>query len=677
MKKTTIQILIAGLLLVLVACGKEGAVDLELQVQGFRPDSPSKMQINPVSGASCWSRDQEARVCVNGDEYPVVYTDDTRAVIQGVTANDGGYTLLYPASAVRGNVAGNADVRFFLDSIQPYITHNGRQQLRCPMAGISEGSQMAIVNLASVVGIRITNPFDAPLSMKQVVVSSTTAFLSGPGTVTFDGTPTLGLDGDAHHQATLLFPSDSVVIAPAATDTFYIILPAFGNSDLTIRVHANTPSTNYEATFRNEATSLPANLLTLAPAFDQSDRFTAQPLLGEGNAASPHLVGNKNDLAILTAQLEAASAYRSAYYLLTSDIDCGNDTLVPITALSGTFDGGGHTITINHMAYREADGKMSTGIFSLLKEGATVKNLTTDGAFDIAYTEGREASIGVICGRAESGSTIANCTNNASLTVTTTSTVNKLVQIGGICGTAETNLNYCTNNGSITVNTAQVATVGGVVGLCNSSTLIHDGMYNTGDITVVSTATSIQSLISDLTTATGGIIGTIASGHNLTKVVNCYNTGHLSVTNNAVTTSDRTGTGGIVGAMASTSLIGNCYNTGAIDVVQQQASTLLIGGILGAYTGASASTLQIEVCLNSQIPTLNGASHKYGLAGKANPGKGEYKLCVYPNCTICGANWTARGNNREISPAYSSPTYLNTLFTLSSSPDLYRPWPTP
>ena len=144
---------------------------------------------------------------------------------------------------------------------------------------------------------------------------------------------------------------------------------------------------------------------------------------------------------------------------LTSDIDLtqlkdadGNELWVPINGYSGTFDGGGHTITVNNTYYSN-EGVYYQGFFDTL-DGATIKNLVVAGEETIS--ESGLEYCGGIASQIENArgvnTTFENCVNKRNITVTT-----DVKRIGGFAGYTlpsdeETNFVNCINLGTIENN---------------------------------------------------------------------------------------------------------------------------------------------------------------------------------------------------------------------------------
>ena len=130
---------------------------------------------------------------------------------------------------------------------------------------------------------------------------------------------------------------------------------------------------------------------------------------------------------------------------LTSDIDLtqsdGNElSWVPINGYSGTFDGGGYTITVNN-TYQVNGNLYYQGFFDTL-DGATIKNLVVAGEETIS--ESGLEYCGGIASQIENArgvnTTFENCVNKRNITVSA-----DVKGIGGFAG-------YTSSNNSVTTN---------------------------------------------------------------------------------------------------------------------------------------------------------------------------------------------------------------------------------
>ena len=166
---------------------------------------------------------------------------------------------------------------------------------------------------------------------------------------------------------------------------------------------------------------------------------------------------------------------------------------------TGTFDGNGHTVTLN---ITSSSAKSYTGLFGTLAGGAVVKNVITAGKIEATGKD----NVGGIAGRANTyggAVTIENCKNIAEISG------NKAV--GGILGNCTT-INYtltisaCANTGAVTASNSQA---GGIAGNFENAHIIRD-CYNTGNVSVQHS----------------GCAGILGRGTKGASIVNCYTAGN-------------------------------------------------------------------------------------------------------------------------------------------------------
>lgn len=215
---------------------------------------------------------------------------------------------------------------------------------------------------------------------------------------------------------------------------------------------------------------------------------------------------------------EFAAMDASGSYTLTKDIIV---TEPYASDFSGTFDGNGHTVTLNITS-----GSANTGLFKKLVGGATVKNVTTAG------TVSGGASTGAIAGNADGKVSIFNCKNTATVTGTGKG-------VGGILGYSYPANGYatiesCANTGAIVAEGKQQT--GGIAGNLEGAHVIRN-CYNTGSVT-----------------ATSGFAGIVGRGTKGVTVENCYSTGAIA-----------TGGFALVGVATSTSPAVSVKNSYAVE----------------------------------------------------------------------------------------------------------------
>ena len=156
---------------------------------------------------------------------------------------------------------------------------------------------------------------------------------------------------------------------------------------------------------------------------------------------------------------EFAEMDASGSYTLTKDITV---TAPYANDFSGTFDGDGHTVTLNITA-----STANVGLFSKLAGGAVVKNVKVDGT--VSGTEG----VAGIAAQAN-GATISGCINCAIISATGR-------YVGGIVGKLQGGtVENCYNTGAISSSRNRPAVnLGGIVGYIDESATVKN-CYNVG-----------------------------------------------------------------------------------------------------------------------------------------------------------------------------------------------------
>ena len=230
----------------------------------------------------------------------------------------------------------------------------------------------------------------------------------------------------------------------------------------------------------------------------------------------------------LLAWNEAAQKDRSINCTLTADIDLTGKDWSPIgtnfyNSYTGTFDGGGHTIT----GLTVTTNDQYAGLFGRLGKAGTVKNVVMDG-IQITCNH-RLGYAGGVAGFSWGG-TIENCSVSGSVSGTicaggvvgiqweasitgcsSSATVKGMVQVGGVAG--ETNSGatmaacYATGNVTIEIDPINNILGGGLVGFNAGSSVL--ACYATGNVTSTGSGTGNVHI--------GGFLG-----GNYTTVTACY-----------------------------------------------------------------------------------------------------------------------------------------------------------
>lgn len=192
---------------------------------------------------------------------------------------------------------------------------------------------------------------------------------------------------------------------------------------------------------------------------------TPAPQMTSSGGAAPMLAAAGAVQNIGTAEAFAAME-PGGNYQLTADITVTAPYANEFTDFSGTFDGNGHTVTLNITA-----STANVGLFSTLAGGAVVRNVITAGS----VTATGKNNVGGIAGTADGNVTIENCKNTAS--------IKGGKGAGGILGYSEpgsgfVTISSCANMGSVSGTRKQV---GGIAGNVVGTHIIRN-CYNQGDI---------------------------------------------------------------------------------------------------------------------------------------------------------------------------------------------------
>lgn len=340
---------------------------------------------------------------------------------------------------------------------------------------------------------------------------------------------------------------------------------------------------------------------------------------GAGTENAPYLIDTFENLAALRDAVNDGQDQTGQYFKMTANIDLGGEEN-PWTSIgyggksfTGTFDGAGHTISGLYLNFSSIDTyqDQGLGLFTYVRQGGTVKNLTVKGEID-----GTNAGVvvGGIAGRNDGG-TISNCTSIVDITGSVDSNV------GGIVGSGESGtIENCCNTGSINVTGSVDSNVGGIVGLAGNPngrvTVTVENCENTGNVTVKGNADG-----------TGGIVGGADSG----TVSNCRNSGSID--------GNESITGGIVGD--NYGAIFRCNNTGAVTgAVTGDGAT---GGIAGRNVSDSNGPGRVENCCNTGDVTgaVSGSGDVGGVVGHNN--NSEKYVSKIKNCYNTG-KVTGTGN---------------------------------
>lgn len=286
--------------------------------------------------------------------------------------------------------------------------------------------------------------------------------------------------------------------------------------------------------------------------------------LSAAESSKTYKISTADELIEFSKLCRLDSWSKGKEFVLTTDIILTGKDFTSIPIFSGTFDGQGHSIKGVSVT-----GVTGRGLFSIISENATVKNLNVVG---IVRPSGSESSIGGITGTNKG--VIYNCRFSGKVAATNT--------VGGIVGenTSTGSVLKCTAAGTVDGEKF----TGGVVG------------NNSGNIVQSINAASVNTTNEEKKHSLEDIdLSTLTDVESYTKK-----------SSSSDETSSATDTGGIAGY--STGTIFSCENSGSIGYPHVGYN---IGGIAGRSSGL------IMNCNN--YGHLNGRKDIGGIAGQMEP----------------------------------------------------------
>ena len=193
----------------------------------------------------------------------------------------------------------------------------------------------------------------------------------------------------------------------------------------------------------------------------------AQGLTGSGTTDDPYLITSSADWNTFAQSVTNGTTYAGQTVKLTADITAnvmaGSHTDESnYHAFSGTFDGDGHTITLDL-----SGGGEGIALFSDLN-GATLKNLKAQGS--VTTNDRRPATFAIIV---FGNSSISNCWSTVAVSSTRTSGwIDGGGFVGRVSSNATLNMTDCAFHGSVTFAPG-ATTGGGMIGFTQTNATVN------------------------------------------------------------------------------------------------------------------------------------------------------------------------------------------------------------
>lgn len=699
-------------LLLLVSCQKD-EITLKAVIQNFGDD---KVHLNSDDYAIFDNGDQ---VRINGRNYSIAVDASGAASVSGVPSSSE-YTAIFPA---------RSDDKVVLPQEQIYEEVNGVQKINAPMAA-KDPRVLHFKNLCSLLEVQITSPVnDFDVLSISVTSSNQNTYLYGTYNVSWnsDGVPSLsGLSSNGRGHTVTLNCNRYRIATAGTTKTFYVVLPPFNSNNLAsaLTVHVQGHSTYSETagltgtlffhnTQQSDAFQLPANkIVTGASIPDENDYSVIPGLQGGGTEWNPYKLYSYNDLFYASSVINSGEIdyitersgelFRTGYFRVMNDFDCGNNVVIPLGSktnnFAGTLDGRGedgldHTIRYNRLADIGGD----IGLIGIMTNGSNVKNLTVTGDIQVARQYGNQVNViggvvGVVkCTDANKTSQIINCHNTANIhTTEQQSSVialdnNKSAHVGGVLGSiwvessgGKVEVVNCSNSGVIEgiISSVLRCGTGGIVGSrVDNANLIVVNCVNAGKV-ICNTKKE--------TAGAGGILGFLKNnnnnGNDEIKIVNCENCGEVTnAAGSSTNDNSKVSIGGICGYWehgSNNAFIANCVNHG--NVVHLSTSTNgYAGGIIG---NLNVGGFRVKNCYSDGTVSGCTDSRRGGVLGKGGDAtmEGCYYLPTTNTSWASGSSTTTVGNqigSGEGPASYSALLgYLNTWVNSNTATPAYSNW---
>lgn len=198
----------------------------------------------------------------------------------------------------------------------------------------------------------------------------------------------------------------------------------------------------------------------------------------------------------------------SGNYKLTADITVTD----PYSKgkFTGTFDGNGHTVTLN---LNVTSG--NAGLFRETGSGATIQNVVVDANVVSSASSSYPCTAGLI-GKISGATTVKNCGVSGIVKNTSSSATYNGGLIGFVTASGTTTIQNCYSTAAVTAGSSSSAATGGLIGYLYAKTNVEN-CYSAGSVTTTSTASKV-----------GGLLNAYSSSSYPVTVKNCYTAATVS-----------------------------------------------------------------------------------------------------------------------------------------------------
>ncbi len=401
----------------------------------------------------------------------------------------------------------------------------------------------------------------------SVIIVTTGA--GGNGDVTFSNNTT-PVSWTTNSTFTVNADRDIIVDAGGAT-----VVASTGSGDYILQADSDASGGTAGGTFKFTDGNMTyntgdVNIFYSTDDFTNPGNFSGDITGGTGTLTQYIQVNNAAELQAINTNVTS----RGQDYVLNTDISLVG-VFTPISIFTGTFSGGGHSIT-----NLTVTGGNNRGLFGTAN-GATIGDVTLVDPDVLGV--GR---VGALIGFASNNVTLVGEIEVSGGTIKGTGG-----QVGGIVGilaSAAVGENATLTNSAVV---SGVSEVGGLIGEMNSGATISANvtLTNNGDVNGAGQGV-------------GGVIGYMRFGADYNTTNPITNTGNVTAKGGGIL-----GTGGIVGYLNAAIDITKAFNTGDV------TGNISVGGIVGHSDGGRS----IDLSFGGATNTITGNSRVGGIIGQA------------------------------------------------------------
>ena len=288
------------------ACQKDdnGLVTLNAEIANYTGNSNSKMYVD-ASRYTHWTSGDNVNINGNGNTCSIDLSG-TKAKITDVPEGEAGYLAVYPAGiAGYFGTSSSSSFSVTLPSTQTYsIDGSGNQIIKAPMYAYCANGNTTLTfhNLCSLIKITVNNDRTEDITMQSITITSSSGKLSGAGTINGTKTDspylTMGSTASSYNHVTLDFSGGTYIVSQSTSKDYYIAVPAFATSDITISMVATGAGTlELEKTTTNA--TLTANSIVQGPT------LALNGVAYVGTEENPYKINNLDDLVAFRTRVNS------------------------------------------------------------------------------------------------------------------------------------------------------------------------------------------------------------------------------------------------------------------------------------------------------------------------------------------------------------------------------------